>query len=1299
MHGKKVKAVIDTASEITLISDQLYDSFEDKPHVIKNLTLFTAGRDLKMAGYHLGSVDLQIEDLSFREAVTVAPIKDDMLLGLDFLIKHRVDINLERKSLIVDGNEIKFLTGENVKDTVRVARVIIRNRVVVPARSVLQLSCVTEKAMPQCVIEPNVDNLISPFVLIDRCDSQPVMAFINCHDHHIVLKRNQLVGTATEILQVVPEVNIKKTEVCQSTNLNDIPSHLQDLFKRSSQQLTSTQQLILKDLLCQYSDVFSSHEYDIGTFTAIEHGIDTGDSKPIKQRLRRTPVCFAGEEEKHLEKMLKADVIEPSFSEWASPPVLVRKRDGSVRWCVDYRALNKVTKKDVFPLPLVEECMDSLSGNVWYSKLDATWGYWQVKIKDSDKCKTAFITKHGLFHFKRMGFGLCNAPATFSRVMDLVLKGLHWSVVLAFLDDVLVLGRDFESHICNLAKVFQRFRDYGVKLKGKKCELFKPEVEYLGRTVGREGIKVGRSFTDTMKRWTAPTCTKEVERFCGFANYHRNFIKDFAEITAPLYELTGKAPFHWDEKHERSFESVKNALMTAPVLTIPTADGKFILDTDASDIAIGAELSQVQNGVERCISYCSFTLTPEQKKYCTTRKELLAVVRFTRHFRHYLLGRPFDIRTDHSSLQWLMNFRNLNGQLARWLEELSQYRMNIYHRPGHKHQNADALSRIPDIEICPHYQAAVNPENLPCGGCNYCKKVHQNWSEFIRDVDDTIPLINYNQQPKDKEVQCNLLMSETSPQYKEMTIGGFEARAVQTRNSTNSSWVENFSWKEISEKQHAEDDFLFLIKWLTNQETPPENELYLSNSAVKNYWINRHLYEIDKQNVLWKKIDSEESTKQLLVPKVMRDIIIGLCHNIPTSGHQGYDRTLARIQQRFSWYAMTQDIRKFVTSCPACNRNKKATRKARCGMKQFHAGSPMERVHLDFLGPLPVTKKGNAYVLMMVDQFTKWVECVPLPNQSAETTAKAVNEFFLRFGFPFQILTDRGTNFESVLFKNLCECLQIHKTRTTPYRPSANGQVERYNRTLMDALRCFVSRTPTLWDEYVPLLACALRSAKNRSTGFTANMLMLGREVTMPVDLMFPCQEVQNDYNIEQYLLDFIEKMESVHNIARANLKSTQALMKRDYDLKTFARSYQVGDPVYVLDTAAVKGRCRKLNPTWKGPGVITRKLSDYVYEIKLRQKFMTINHDRLKLCSDRQLPAWVTNLQESLKSHSQASGSLASTTNPNQYCVCRGPNDGSFMIQCNECMEWFHGACVDIDSDKAALIDIFLCPQCDKSV
>ncbi|KAK3093065.1 hypothetical protein FSP39_010650 [Pinctada imbricata] len=987
--------------------------------------------------------------------------------------------------------------------------------------------------------------------------------------------------------------------------------------------------------------------------------------------------------------MIKAQVIEPSVSEWASPPVLIRKRDGSVRWCVDYRALNKVTKKDVFPLPLVEECLDSLSGNKWFSKLDATWGYWQVKIKDSDKCKTAFITKYGLFQFKRMPFGLCNAPATFSRVMNLVLKGLHWSIVFAFLDDVLVLGTDPFNHINNLTDVFQRFREYGIKLKAKKCDLFQTEVEYLGRTVGRDGVKVSKSFIETMNKWTVPTCTKDVEKLCGFANYHRTFIKDFAKITTPLYELTGKNPFHWEERHQIAFEALKSALSSAPALTLATTDGKFILDTDASDFAIGAELSQVQDGEERCIAYCSFALTPEQRRYCTTRKELLAVVRFTRHFRHYLLGRPFDIRTDHSSLQWLMNLKNLNGQLARWLEELSQYMMTIHHRPGKKHVNADALSRLSESEFCPFYQPDILPSELPCGGCKYCTKVHENWSAFINDIDDTVPLVKVDRSHKDQETQCDL------PDTNEPDIED-PPKMCQSVSKDNKSWVDGYSWEDISQKQQADLDLKFIVCWLLRNECPSESDLFLSSKAAKNYWINRELYEMDENKVLWKKATDRSSEKALLVPRDMRPEVVSLCHDLPSTGHQGYDRTLARLKLRFCWYAMSQDVRRFVTSCSKCNRNKKANRKARCAMKQFHAGSPMERVHLDFLGPLPVTKRNNSYILMMVDQFTKWVECVPLPDQSAEATARAaVNEFFSRFGYPFQIFTDRGTNFESTLFRQLCDKLEIHKTRTTPFRPSANGQVERYNRTLMDAVRCFVSKTPTLWDEYLPQLACALRSAKNRSTGFTANMLMLGREITMPVDLVFPPPEQQDENSVDQFVLNLLEQIQLVHEVARTNLKSSQNLMKRDYDLKTFTRSYMVGDAVYVLDTAAVKGKCRKLSPSWKGPGVITRKLSDYVYEIKIRQKLVTINHDRLKPCKDRDLPAWVINVQKRVKSGKKTSGDLASSPSKNQFCLCRGPDVGTFMIQCLECREWYHGTCVNVTPEQAKCIDIYLCPDC----
>lgn len=229
---------------------------------------------------------------------------------------------------------------------------------------------------------------------------------------------------------------------------------------------------------------------------------------------------------------------------------------------------------------------------------------------------------------------------------------------------------------------------------------------------------------------------------------------------------------------------------------------------------------------------------------------------------------------------------------------------------------------------------------------------------------------------------------------------------------------------------------------------------------------------------------------------------------------------------------------------------------------------------------------------MMVDQFTKWVECIPLPSQTTEVTARAaINEFFTRFGYPLQIFTDQGTNFSSKLFKYICEVLKISKIRTTPFRASANGQVERFNRTLMDAVRCFVSKTPGDWDESIPQIASALRSCVNCSTGFTPNMLMLGREITQPVDLVYPLTlERHSDKDLDQYLAELIRNICIAHETARDTLKTTQSIMKRNYDLKILEKAYRVGDIVYVLDTATVKGKCRKLTPPWKGPGLIVKK-------------------------------------------------------------------------------------------------------------
>lgn len=472
-------------------------------------------------------------------------------------------------------------------------------------------------------------------------------------------------------------------------DLEEIPDHLRDLFQRSQEHLDASQTQELAHLLIDWADVFSKSDYDLGHFTAVKHQIDTGIAKPIRQRMRRTPLGFEAEEEDHLTKMLGSGVIQPSASEWASPLVLVRKKDGSVRWCIDYRALKSVTVKDAFPLPLISECLDTLGGTVFLSTLDLASGYWQIELEEADRNKTVFITKHGLFEHTRMGFMLCNGPATFQRAIQLVLQGLTWRQVLAYLDDVIVVGHSFKHHLDNLKEVLGRFRQYHLKLKARKCALFQTSVTFLGRVVSKDGIAINPKNITAVQAWPRPQNVTQVEAFLGFVNYHRDHLKDYAASAAPLYELTGskgrKLPFKWEDHHQQAFEHLRTCMSTAPVLGFPRAEGAFILDTDASDTAIGAWLIQVQDGLDRVIAYGSYVLTPAQRRYCTTRKELLAVIRFTRQFRHYLLGRKFTIHTDHSSLAWLIGFKNIEGQLARWLEELSQYDMKVIHRPGVKH--------------------------------------------------------------------------------------------------------------------------------------------------------------------------------------------------------------------------------------------------------------------------------------------------------------------------------------------------------------------------------------------------------------------------------------------------------------------------------------------------------------------------------------------------------------------------------------------------------------------------------------
>ncbi|XP_055714233.1 uncharacterized protein LOC129808478 [Phlebotomus papatasi] len=489
----------------------------------------------------------------------------------------------------------------------------------------------------------------------------------------------------TFLQQRVARLDLKSMKlVFEEGNLTEltlvkVPEYLRELYGQAVRGLTESQAGKVRGLLLKHSNVFSKTPWDIGRTELAEHAIGTGDHAPIKQPPRRFPIAKASEMERLVEDMLQQGVIEPSTSPWASPVVLVKKKDGTTRFCVDYSRLNSVTKKDSFPLPRIDDTLDALRGSSWFSVLDLCSGYWQCSTRHADKEKTAFTTGRGLYQWVVMSFGLCNAVATFERLMSAALAGLQWDTCLVYLDDIIVPSRTFEEGIHRLDLVLEKLWAANLKASHRKCKFFQRSVEYLGHVVSGEGIQAAPSKLEAVENWPVP----------------RNKTH-FADIARPLHRLTEKSVrFQWSSECQACFEMLKRCLTSSPILSYPHDEGEYVLDCDTSAVGVGAVLQQVQDGTEKVIAYYSQALSGPERNYCATRRELLAVVKAVSHFHHFLYGRHFLIRSDHATLRWLLTMKSPEGQLARWLEKLGQYDFELRHRAGRVHENADAFSRRP----------------------------------------------------------------------------------------------------------------------------------------------------------------------------------------------------------------------------------------------------------------------------------------------------------------------------------------------------------------------------------------------------------------------------------------------------------------------------------------------------------------------------------------------------------------------------------------------------------------------------
>ncbi|GBM92540.1 Retrovirus-related Pol polyprotein from transposon 297, partial [Araneus ventricosus] len=632
--------LVDTDANITLVrtdlAQKLKGNFID---TATNISLKTATGE--KAEIH-GKLDAAIEcgSRKFQHKIYVADITDPCILGLYFLQKFNFMVDLEKNEIRTGGEEIPLFSAS--AENSKLCSVLAKEKTIIPARSECLIQGVPEAsvkfrhAVTDFPSQVSQKGVLVAATLVDLKKGAMPIRVLNLDHKPKTIDKGAVIAACEPVVHIVA----RPQEFSESLRLPSILENLEGLNKE--------QRTAVKELLQEFQNLFSTSDSDVGRCNMTQHRSNTGNHPPIKQYRRRLPLAKKEEAERLVKEMVDNGIIEESSGPWASPIVLVTKKDGSTRFCVDYRKLNEITIKDSYPLPRIDNTLDALNGSQWFSTLEMKSGYWQVEIQPEDKEKTAFTTGQGLWQFKRL-------------------------------------------------------QKANLKLSPKKCRFFRKEVSYLGHIISADGVKTDPEKTKAVVDWPRPETVHDLQSFLGLCTYYRRFVRNFPAIARPLHKLTeARSNFNWTEECENSFNSLKQALITSPVLTYPRTDKEFILDTDASNEGIGAVLSQKIGNEECVIAYFSKSLGKPERNYCVTRKELLAIVKSIEHFHHYLYGRKFLLRTDHASLRCLLNFREPEGQIARWIQRLQEYDFEIQHRKGTSHGNADALSRRPCKESCKH---------------------------------------------------------------------------------------------------------------------------------------------------------------------------------------------------------------------------------------------------------------------------------------------------------------------------------------------------------------------------------------------------------------------------------------------------------------------------------------------------------------------------------------------------------------------------------------------------------------------
>ena len=1246
LNGKLTKMLTDTGSMLSMVDGKWVDDNMPDAEILP-VTDFLDGEELKVCaansteikfkGVILVTFGLKEGEDRFLVPILVSsqPLVEP-ILGFN-VIEHLVlEGDVEDHKLLqsclqskrsVDINSLVALIQDKAKSPDFLAEVRAREVVTVPAGHRRQIKCVVKERceddeqtvyfQPKLSINDDDLEFLETITTLKRGRTNHVyVEVLNKSGVEKVLNKGSVIGSIHSVSAVIPmvksqwgEKKVAKTVVGSVVASPDEGTEDDWVPPADLSHLDEEQRDMVMKVLVEEKDVFSRNEHDIGEIKDFHMQIKLVDDTPVKEPYRRIPRNLYSEVRDYVNDLLMNGWIRESYSSYASPIVCVRKKDGGLRMCCDYRKLNGRTYADSQPIPRVQDILDGLAGKKWFSTLDMSKAYHQGYIEEGSRHLTAFATPWTLYEWIRIPFGLKNAPPAFQRYMNTSLGDMKGAICDPYLDDVLCYADEFRLGVADLQKVLKKLKSKGIKLRADKCEFLKKEVRYLGRLISGEGYRMDPEDTKALEKFQEPPQNVgELRSLLGFLGYYRCYIKNFAKIVKPLYDLLkdddvkkvvkkgkgvkrvgqkydARGSISWSQDLQAIVDGLIEHLKSGEIIAFPDFDLPFVLTTDASGYGLGAVLYQRQSGKDRVIAYASRTLTDAETKYNlhSGKLEFLALKwAVTERFSDYLRygTEPFTIYTDNNPLTYVLTSAKLNATGLRWVADLAEFNFIIKYRPGKANADADGLSRRP-MEL---------------------SEMRRKCTESVEPSSVAAVMASSRCMGSEAVVAlCNAQICELTVPNDECVFVGKE---------------------ELIEAQQSDPVIGPVLQYVRQSIRPKRSEWNQLSGGSRVLMRSFPKLKV-MDGVLFRQT---AKFRQIVLPKKFQETVYVELH--VKMAHVGPEKVLELARQRFYWPRMSDDITEYVRKKCRCIVTKRPNVAERAPLIPIQATYPFEMVEIDFLH-LDKCQGGYEYVLIVVDHFTRFAQLYATKSKSSQAAAaKLWNQFIPTFGLPKQIHHDKGGEWNSLLWKELHRYTGIRATNTTPYNPRCDGMVERLNRTVINMLKAIPENQKKMWKNHLPKLAFAYNSCVQKSTGFSPFFLMFGRESKMPIDTMFGLEEeLVKRKSHQQFVADWKKAMEQAFILANDNISKAAEYNKSQYDRKVHGVELSVGDQVLFRNMRELGEGTGKLTSHWEREvfKIVEKKpeLPVYVIEnVNKKKDVRTVHRNLLMSCN--QLPTEV---------------------------------------------------------------------------